>query len=458
MRPRAGARAALRGLTTRGRLLLGVGLGLLLAGFAVASTDLLRVGALLVLLPLIAVVVVARTRYRVSCTRTLEPPRAAAGDVARATLRLENISWLPTGVLLAEDEVPAALGGRPRFTLDRVEAGGVRSASYQITAAARGRYRLGPLTVRLTDPFGLVELPRAFASTDELVITPVVTPLPAVRLGGEWTGGGEARAHALASSGSDDVATRAYRRGDDLRRVHWRSTARVGELMVRREEQPWQSRAALLLDTRASAHRGDGAASSFEAAVAALASIGAHLARRGFALRTLDTAGRESGSASPVVAEGLLMEGLATVSPSRGGSLQAGLSRLDGGARESLLVAVCGLLHEPEAAALARARGSGVGIAVLLDVPSWSGPALRPGETPRPPGSTPVAAGVAAAAEVLAVAGWRAVVLRRGDALPPLWERIALGDPRAGRPLGDLPAARRVVAARGSAPATAGAR
>src|SRR3712207_8466628 len=48
--------------------------------------------------------------------------------------------------------------------------------------------------------------------------------------------------------------TRAYRHGDDLRKVHWRATARSGELMVRLEERPWKAQATLLLDTRSRAH------------------------------------------------------------------------------------------------------------------------------------------------------------------------------------------------------------
>ena len=55
---------------------------------------------------------------------------------------------------------------------------------------------------------------------------PVVVPLPAMRLGGDWTGGGDSRARSMSTMGEDDVTTREYRYGDDLRRVHWRSTAR----------------------------------------------------------------------------------------------------------------------------------------------------------------------------------------------------------------------------------------
>ena len=50
------------------------------------------------------------------------------------------------------------------------------------------------------------------------------------------------------------MSTREYRYGDDLRKVHWRATARTGQLMVRLEERPWRAQATLLLDTRARAH------------------------------------------------------------------------------------------------------------------------------------------------------------------------------------------------------------
>src|SRR3712207_7749235 len=48
--------------------------------------------------------------------------------------------------------------------------------------------------------------------------------------------------------------TRAYRHGDDLRKVHWRATARTGELMVRLEERPWRAEATPFLDTPARGH------------------------------------------------------------------------------------------------------------------------------------------------------------------------------------------------------------
>src|SRR5205823_4479568 len=126
---------------------------------------------------------IARTRYRLTCTRRLDPVRVNAGSSAQVLLRLQNVSRLPTGVMLAEDTVPYMLGGRPRFVLDRVLPQRKLEIEYTVRSQVRGRYRIGPLTVRLTDPFGLCELGRSFTSTESLVVTPVVQLLPDGRLG-----------------------------------------------------------------------------------------------------------------------------------------------------------------------------------------------------------------------------------------------------------------------------------
>jgi uncharacterized protein (DUF58 family) len=138
-------RAALSGLTTRGRCLLAAGGALAVSAVLLGQRDLLRVAVFLLALPLAAVVIVARTRYRLACSRQLDPPRVEAGRPSAVRLRLDNVSRLPSGVLLMEDALPYVLGGRPRFVLDRVEPKGVREVSYPVRADVRGRYRVGPL-------------------------------------------------------------------------------------------------------------------------------------------------------------------------------------------------------------------------------------------------------------------------------------------------------------------------
>src|SRR3954453_23991494 len=109
---------------------------------------------------------VARTRYRRTGPRRLEPVRVPAGDPARVVLRLQNVSRMPTGVMLAEDTVPYMLGGRPRLALDRVVPARRVEVQYTVRSQLRGRFRVGPLTVRVTDPFGLCEVGRSFSSSD----------------------------------------------------------------------------------------------------------------------------------------------------------------------------------------------------------------------------------------------------------------------------------------------------
>ncbi len=201
----------------------------------------------------------------------------------------------------------------------------------------------------------MCELTRSFTSRDALIVTPVVEPLPIVHLGGEWAGSGESRARSVSAAGEDDVATREYRHGDDLRRVHWRSTAKQGELMVRREEQPWQSRCTLLLDTRSIAHRGEGMTSSFEWAVSAAASVGVHLSRRGYAVRLVLDTGATIASAShdPGLGigqfEGALLDALAVVQPSGVDTIRTAAESLRRGGGDGLVVAVLGAMRTDEA-------------------------------------------------------------------------------------------------------------
>ena len=412
-------RDALQGLTTRGRCFVAAGLAVLVGSIATSQKDLLRVAILLLALPLVSAVVVARTRYRLSSRRRIGSARTAAGQETSVTLRLDNISRLPTGLLLVEDKVPYVLGSRPRFVLDRVEPRGRREVTYAVRSDVRGRFSLGPLTIRLTDPFGMCELQRSFSSRDTLVVTPAVQSLPSVPLSGEWTGSGESRSRSLASAGEDDAGIREYRQGDDLRRVHWRSTARLDKVMVRREEQPWQARCTLLLDSRSPAHGGEGPGSSFEWAVAAAASIGVHLVRHGYHVRLLTDTGANveganlsvDGGSSDV--EGVLLDALAVMELSSNDSLRDASAALRRGGGDGLLVALLGSLDLEETRLLARLRhGSTAAIAVVLETASWNLVPTRSRHT---------AADVEGSIALLRASGWRVLRARSGAALPDLW-------------------------------------
>ncbi|MEU6345345.1 DUF58 domain-containing protein [Streptomyces sp. NPDC046977] len=428
-----GLRAALGGLTTRGRSFLAAGVAAAVCAFVLGQTDLLRVGLLLAVLPLLCVAVLHRTRYRVAGSRRLTPSRVPAMSEARVHLRMDNVSRLPTGLLMLQDRVPYVLGPRPRFVLDRVEPGGHREVSYRVRSDLRGRYPLGPLQLRLTDPFGMCELTRSFSAQDTLTVVPRVEPLPAVKLKGDSSGYGESRTRALALAGEDDVIPRGYRHGDDLRRVHWRSTAKYGELMVRREEQPHRAHCTILLDTRAVAYFGAGPDSAFEWAVSGAASVAVHMLERGYTVRLLTdngstVPGHEGFGADTSDAAGVLLDTLAVVDHSDGAGLSRALDVLRTGS-EGLLVAFFGDLNEEQAAMAARMRQrAGGAVAFLMSREDWGG--ADTGETYHgtdrpdlPAGAVSDQDGTARSVRLLHEAGWTVLPVSHGDGLAELWQR-----------------------------------
>jgi uncharacterized protein (DUF58 family) len=417
-------RDALSTLTTRGRAFLSAGITSAICALILGQKDLLRVGLLLIALPVLTAWIAHRSRYLLSCARTIAPGRIEVGQTATVTVTLENPGRIPTGLMLLEDQVPYVLGSRPRFVIDQLRPRWHRTMSYQVRSEVRGRFSIGPLSVRLSDPFGFVELTRSFSSRTALVVTPTVVRLPASRISGDWSGTGDNRPRAFAAAGTEDVTVREYRLGDDLRRIHWRSTARADELMVRREEQPHQSRATLLLDTRSAAHRGSGPASSFEYAVAATASIGAHLAGQQFTVRLLsdeargsDASWHDRGISGPAEVQ-LLLDSLAIITTKPHQEFAGGSEHHSSG----LVVAVLGAVTATDIAALSRLRaGSTRALAILLDVAAWT--------------RTYVTTNMTTAAEEQAAAlrqqGWSVVVAGPADRLPNVWHELGnAGPPR----------------------------
>ena len=386
------------------------------AAFPLGERDLLRVGALLVVLPLIAAATVARTRFRIACLRSLHPARVPAGSQAQVDLLIRNDARLPSTLLLLEDQVPYALGSRPRFVIDRLESGGSRRVSYRASTTLRGRYQIGPLAIRLTDPFGCVELGHEFASYEDLIVTPATTPLPQLALRSHQRSSGEQSASVLAAVGEIDVGTRAYRHGDDLRKVHWRSTARTGELMVRQEQAGHTSRVGVILDTRQAAHRGDSVTGSFEWAVSAAASVVVHLARRELVVDLMD-GGKplHSSGLGATLVQSLLLDRLAVIEVGQRPTLAGDIMRARSRANEcgELFVILGALGNEDIHGLVPLAASVPAAHALLLDVASWS---TDPDPTLR--------AQLRTAERRLRAASWRVAVVARGDRLEDAWLRL----------------------------------
>lgn len=413
----AGAqRSRLAGLTTRGRCLVAGGIATAACGLVLDERDLLRIGAFVGLLPLLAVLFAARVRRVMEVARTVDPPRLPVGSDASVVLALRGPALV--GALRLIDTVPDAAGPHPaappRFTVHRLSARGRAELRYPIRPVLRGVHRIGPLTCTITDPLALAEFERELAGATRVLALPRIAALrglPPALGAGEGTAGASL---AHQGQGTSDVLVRPYRWGDELRRVHWRSTARHDELMVRLEERPWRGGMTVLLDRRDEGHRGRGVDSSLEYAVSMAASACQHLIARGepVTLVTEDgvevlgdhTAG-EAATGGHVTAVDPLLDALASLRPSARTDLVG--PAFD---RTGDVIAVLGAVHPGQLDAFLARRATG-GHAILLDTATWDPASGRAGSA-------------ADAATVLRRSGWRVAVAKAGDPLERIWDEL----------------------------------
>ena len=276
----------------RGAGLLAAGAGLLVTGRLFGLAELLYLGTGGLVAVLMAVVVVGFGRARVAVRREITPPRTHAGEQVAVTLDVHNGSAVPTSIL----EITDRIEGIPRpatFASPAIPPGRRATAAYVLTCRSRGVYDVGPLVVTVTDPFGLARLPRRLDVTTQLAVYPAVVPLvPLPHASARDPSHRSERPAVAAPQGQDFYTLREYQVGDDLRKVHWRSTARRGRLMIRQEELPSNLRGTVVLDVRAAA-LGAAGETAFESAVIAAASAVQQFAGRGESCRFASTDGGE---------------------------------------------------------------------------------------------------------------------------------------------------------------------
>ena len=321
----------------------------------------------------VAVARVATTRLRLEVARHVMPRRVHAGQPARVELTVANRAERATPVLRLHDPVTGTQGAT--VFLAPVDDGVTVRSAYRLPTDRRGVIGIGPLRVMVTDPYGLASVRADAAPRTELIVLPriddIVPPPPSA--GDEPLAG--LRVASLAASGGDDFAAlREYVVGDDLRRVHWPSSARHGDLLVRQDEVHWQGRTTIVLDTRVHTHRG---ADSFEVAVSAAASVIAAAWRRRDLVRLVTTAGFDSGIAAGQAHAEALLEFLAAVQAIQPGSLTGVLEGLGRSGAGASVVCIVGDIADQELRALVTLRGR-VGSATIVTVHRTIGEATHP--------------------------------------------------------------------------------
>jgi len=382
------------------------------AGRGFGLFELFVLGAGAVGLLVVSAATVLGRRVDFDASRTVHPARIHVGADSRVDLTVTNQANRASPVVAVRDTLalvpaPAVAGAtahrgparrQARFLLAPLGAGRQDQASYRLPAERRGIFAVGPLRAEVTDAFGLWSRVTTIAPSIELTVYPAVEELAsAIHSRGDDPTSGTPRPATVGPTGEDLYGLRPYEVGDDLRRVHWPSTARTGELVVRQLELPWQGRATVLLDVRASVHT----EATLEAAISAAASILAAAWAEGALVRLTTTDGTDSGFAAGHAHFDAAMEHLAMVGPGRPDGLEA----------------VVGGLHRA-------GNGGGLTVITTADAP---GPDLDRMAGLHGRFATPTIVIVegpsAATASVHHPVGATLVRLKAGDALAPAWNK-----------------------------------
>jgi uncharacterized protein (DUF58 family) len=393
----------------RGAVVFAAGIGLWIGARVAGSPTLHMIAVGLVVLPFAAAGFARWSRQRLRIRRRLSDARVQPGQRVTVELEVENQAATQTSFLLLEDQLPAALGRSARLVIAGLPAKGKQRVSYSLSAQTRGRYTLGPLTVDLSDPFALTKLRVEFDEREELVVTPEVEQLAGGPNSPFGMTSGLALSRHLFRTGDEFYTMRPYQEGDDLRRIHWPSVARSGELMIRQDESARRSTAVLFVDTRESAV-GKIHTPCFEKVVSAAASVGVLLIRYGFSMKLATT------QLPPQrVGEEQMLETLAGVTHHASRTMSTGLTRLRiAAAADTTLVVVTAPPQPTELTSLIRA-GAVFGPKVAVLVHPTDPDTL-------PPDRRAQLEGRASQAQMsMSRSGWEVVVLPPSGRLRDIW-------------------------------------
>jgi uncharacterized protein (DUF58 family) len=263
-------------LTDRGRWILAFGGAVYLAAWAFGTTALYPIGLGLVLAVTAAALWVRLLNRPMRVNRTLGRGEHLAGDDIPVRLEVDVAGRMPSGALTIVERI-AKFGEVQTVVLSR--HGRLRGA-YILEAVPRGRYPIETATAVLEDPFGLERVEIPLPGGESVLVYPRLVDLDALFSDSGARALEGRRLLLRRPTGFDLHSVRAYEQGESLRRVHWPSTAKRGQLMVKELEDAPRDETAVLLDGDAAAVVGVAADNTFELQVQAAGSIlKAHAAR-----------------------------------------------------------------------------------------------------------------------------------------------------------------------------------
>lgn len=256
---------------------LGIGVVALAAastigGIGAGLPTLTAVGLALIVLTVVAAVMVSEVP-QVRLGRLASPPEVARGLPAEVRLQFTSTSRGRPRTMTVIETVD---GLDHITTVGPLAPEGSVDVTYAVPTQRRGIVISGPLVVRHLDPFGLVVADRRFGGTCIVRVRPRRVPLRLLPAGRRRELEGPTRERSEGSTAFHQL--RSYAPGDDLRRIHWRSTAKYGDLLVKQMVDTTQPELVVVLDNRAEAIDVD----DFEEAVDIAASLVAAAESEGY--------------------------------------------------------------------------------------------------------------------------------------------------------------------------------
>jgi uncharacterized protein (DUF58 family) len=262
--------------TRSGIALLLTGIACLLAGYRLGYPQLDVLGCAAVLADVLALAAVA-WRPSLELSRDLSPTRVVRGEPAVCVLTVRNTGRLPLPRTIVHDRLGER---RVPVELPSLHAGADATLTYRLDTTRRGVFEAGPLRWERRDALGLAAVGRPAGGTRSLYVHPATHPMSIVPSGRARNP--EGPADTVVASGAAFHRLREYAAGDDLRQIHWRSSARTGSLMVRENLDTSLPATTVLLDTTYAGYDDE---TCFEEAVDLAASALTAAVRLGFPAR-----------------------------------------------------------------------------------------------------------------------------------------------------------------------------
>jgi uncharacterized protein (DUF58 family) len=237
-----------------------------IAGFTLGWLELV-IAAVLLSVTLVCAIVFVLGRFKYEVVLDLAQARVTVGDRAVGRLDVRNAS--NRSLLPSVMELPVGTG-TAAFPVPRLRGGGTHEEIFTIPTRRRSVITVGPVKSVRADPLGLLRREMTWTDEQEVFVHPRVKNLTGSSTG--FLKDLEGRVtNDITSSDVNFHALRDYVAGDDRRHIHWKTTARTGQLMVRVFEETRRSHLAVLLSTRAEdyAHEDE-----FELAVSVCGSLG----------------------------------------------------------------------------------------------------------------------------------------------------------------------------------------